>query len=91
MNIKARQTGIVATCDCGTKLYIPSESAIKTQHLCCPCGHIESIEKDVINKIQTRVIRAHLARQGLWKPKAKAVNLSTSVFKRISHDFQSIG
>lgn len=65
MVVKARQSGVVAICDCGTRQYIPTQSAVQTGLLYCPCGHIEKIGKDVFNKMQSRSVRAHLATKGI--------------------------
>jgi hypothetical protein len=58
MVLKPRQSGIVAICDCGTKQFIPSESAIRTGILYCPCGHLEKIDHSVFSKIMARVFRS---------------------------------
>lgn len=73
MVIKPRQTGIVAICACGTKQFIPSESAIKTGILYCPCGHLEKIEKKTVNSVMNRNLRAYLSKKSgrLYRPPAR--------------------
>lgn len=74
MVINPRQTGVVATCDCGSKQFIPSESAIRTGILYCPCGHLEKIDMKVFNKIMVRTFRAEIAKKSvqLYRPSAKS-------------------
>jgi hypothetical protein len=62
MVIKPRQTGVIAICDCGSKQFIPSESAIRTGILYCPCGQLEKIDMSVFNEIFKKSLRSHL-----WK------------------------
>jgi hypothetical protein len=63
MVIKPRQSGVVAICDCGSKQFIPSTSAIKTGILYCPCGHLEKVDADALNQITARSLRAHLSQR----------------------------
>jgi len=63
MVIKPRQSGVVAICDCGSKQFIPSESAIRTGILYCPCGQIEKVGMDVFNKIFSIKIHSHASKK----------------------------
>ena len=63
MVIKARQKGVVAICECGSKQFIPSESAIRTGILYCPCGQIEKIEMSVFNKIMQRTLNSYVSKK----------------------------
>lgn len=63
MVIKPRQSGVVAICDCGSKQFIPSESAIRTGVLYCPCGHLEKIGMDVFNLIFQKSLNAHVSKK----------------------------
>ena len=63
MVIKPRQTGIVATCSCGSKQFIPSESAIRTGILYCPCGELEKIDMGVFNKIMQRTLNTYVSKK----------------------------
>ena len=74
MVISPRQSGVVAICDCGSKQFIPSDSAVKTGILYCPCGHLEKVGKEVINRIMDRSLRAHIAKKSgqLYRPPAKS-------------------
>jgi hypothetical protein len=73
MVLKPRQSGIVAICDCGTKQFIPSESAIRTGLLYCPCGHLEKIDMKVFNQIMCRHLKARLPKKAerLYRPLAR--------------------
>jgi len=62
MVINPRQSGVVAICECGSKQFIPSESAIRTGILYCPCGHLEKFDMKVFNKIMSKTFRAEV-----WK------------------------
>ena len=63
MVLKPRQSGVVAICDCGSKQFIPSESAIRTGILYCPCGQIEKIEMSVFNKIMQRTLNSFVSKK----------------------------
>lgn len=63
MVISPRQTGIVATCSCGSKQFIPSESAIRTGILYCPCGELEKIDMGVFNKIMQRTLNSYVSKK----------------------------
>ena len=62
MVINPRQSGVVAICECGSKQFIPSESAIRTGILYCPCGHLEKLDMKVFNKIMAMNFRYEI-----WK------------------------
>ena len=74
MVINPRQTGVVATCDCGSKFFIPSESAIRTGILYCPCGHLEKIDMKVFNKIMVKTFNAKISKESgrVYRPSAKS-------------------
>lgn len=63
MVLRPRQSGVVAICDCGSKQFIPSESAIRTGVLYCPCGHLEKVGMDVFNQIFQRSLNAHVSKK----------------------------
>lgn len=63
MVLKPRQSGVVAICDCGSKQFIPSESAIRTGVLYCPCGHLEKVGMDVFNLIFQKSLKAHVSKK----------------------------
>lgn len=63
MVLKPRQSGVVAICDCGSKFFIPSESAIRTGILYCPCGELEKIDMSVFNKIMQKTLNAFVAKK----------------------------
>lgn len=63
MVIKPRQSGVVAICDCGSKQFIPSESAIRSGVLYCPCGHLEKVEISVFNKIMQKALNAYVSKK----------------------------
>jgi len=63
MVLKPRQSGVVAICDCGSKQFIPSESAIRTGILYCPCGEIEKVGMDVFNKIMQRTLNSYVSKK----------------------------
>jgi len=63
MVVKPRQTGVVAICECGSKQFIPSESAIRSGVLYCPCGHLEKLEMSVFNRIFEKSLRAHVSKK----------------------------
>lgn len=63
MVIKPRQSGLVATCSCGSKQFIPSESAIRTGILYCPCGELEKIDMGVFNKIMQRTLNSYVSKK----------------------------
>ena len=63
MVLKPRQTGIVAICDCGSKQFIPSESAIRTGILYCPCGEIEKVGMDVFNRIMQKTFNSYVSKK----------------------------
>ena len=73
MVLKPRQSGVVAICDCGSKQFIPSESAIRTGILYCPCGHLEKIDMKVFNQIMCRHLRAFFPKKvgQLYRPPAR--------------------
>lgn len=62
MVLKPRQSGVVAICDCGSKFFIPSESAIRTGIVYCPCGELEKIDIKVFNKIMQKTLNAFVAK-----------------------------
>lgn len=72
MVLKPRQSGVVAICDCGSKQFIPSESAVRTGILYCPCGELEKIDMKVFNQIMARNLRSHIAKKSgqLYRPPA---------------------
>lgn len=63
MVIKPRQSGVLAICECGSKQYIPSESAIRTGVLYCPCGHLEKVELSVFNRIFEKSLSSFVAKK----------------------------
>lgn len=58
MVINPRQSGVVAICECGSKQFIPSESAIRTGILYCPCGHLEKLDMKVFNQIMEKSLNS---------------------------------
>lgn len=73
-SFKARDTGVYASCDCGSRMFIPTESALKNRIVFCPCGEIEKVGKQVLNSLTTRGIRSHLAKKcgQPYRPTAKS-------------------
>ena len=69
MNVQARDKGVFATCDCGTRMLIPSESMIRSPYLICPCGEVHKTGDDVLNAVMARYFRsATQKRTGQNKP-----------------------
>ena len=54
-------------------MFIPSESAVQSRALFCPCGEIERIGKEVINQVMSRQLRSHVAKKSgrLYRPTAE--------------------
>lgn len=79
MVLKPRQSGIVAVCNCGSKQFIPSESAIRTGILYCPCGHLEKVDMKVFNQIMARCFRSETKKRGGYvkPPKERASQLGS--------------
>lgn len=57
MNVQARDKGVFAICDCGSRLLIPSESMIRSPYLVCPCGEVQRIGDDVLDAVMARYFR----------------------------------
>jgi len=99
MVLKPRQSGVVAICDCGSKFFIPSESAIRTGILYCPCGELEKIEMSVFNKIMQKTFNAFVAKKSgrplrpTGKSEERNRNLrsdQTVIQKKIDFEFEPL-
>lgn len=70
ISLSSRDTGIYARCSCGSRMFIPTESLLRTPVLFCPCGDISPIDKPIINQLTARSIRSHVAKKRgqLYRP-----------------------
>lgn len=69
-----RDTGLYVQCGCGSRMFIPSESATHSPVVFCPCGEVEKIGKEVLNQLTSRQLRSHIAKKNgrLYRPAAKS-------------------
>lgn len=63
MELIPRDFGIYAKCDCGSRMFIPTESALKNSVVFCPCGEITKVGNDLLNKATRRRIHSHVAKE----------------------------
>ena len=93
ISFSARDTGIFVRCSCGSRMFIPSVSAVRSPVLFCPCGEIERIGKEVMNLVMARQLRSHISKNNgrLYRPAAKSEERTrTSIAKRIAEEFVEI-
>lgn len=86
----ARDTGIYVQCSCGSRMFIPSDSAVRSPALFCPCGEIERIGKEVINQVMARQLRSHISKKNgrLYRPAAKSEERKKkSLARKIADEF----
>jgi hypothetical protein len=64
-------------------MFVPSESAVKNSVLFCPCGELEKIGKQVLNKVMARYFRAETKKRGGYvkPPKERASQLGSGADK----------
>jgi len=74
ISILPRDTGLYVQCGCGSRMFIPSESATHSPVVFCPCGEVEKIGKEVLNQLTSRQLRSHIAKKNgrLYRPAAKS-------------------
>ncbi len=56
-----RHDGIVAKCDCGSEMNIPSNSIKRFGLVWCPCGLLQQVGMDVLNKVTVLSMRQQIA------------------------------
>lgn len=74
ISILPRDTGLYVQCGCGSRMFIPSESATHSPVVFCPCGEVEKIGKEVLNQLTSRQLRSHISKKNgrLYRPAAKS-------------------
>lgn len=73
MSLKPRDTGVYASCSCGSRMFIPEVSALKIPVVFCPCGEITPIDKAILNRMTCRRIRSFQAQKDgrLYRPPSR--------------------
>ena len=74
MNLIARDLGVYAKCECGSRMFIPSGSALNIPVIFCPCGEIQKLTKENFNSLMSRSLRSYVAKKSgqLYRPPAKS-------------------
>lgn len=89
MELIPRDTGVYVRCDCGSRMFVPSESAVKNSVLFCPCGELEKIGLKTLNAIMARCFRSETKKRGGYvkPPKERASQLGSGADKAGRNDW----
>lgn len=90
ISLSPRDTGLYVHCTCGSRMFIPSESATRSPVLLCPCGEVEKIGKEVLNQLMSRQLRSHVSKKNgrLYRPAAKSEERTReTVASRVADEF----